>query len=207
MLRIAVVDVDRGHEERHRAREQQQRDDRDRQQDEILRMDRVAERHHEQDQHRALEREVHERRADRGKREDRPREVHLLDEVGVVDHGPHRARRRRRVEVPREESRQQVDGKMRHVVVQHDREDEREHPEEDERVDHRPHGAEHRRRVLDLQLLADDVQEDLAEPPELPEPRPPVEAGRLGAADDDLGVGSGHGNPRVAPIGAGVPGV
>jgi len=65
---------------------------------------------------------------------------------------------------------------------------EREDGEEHDRVEQRPHRAEDRGRVLDLQLLAHKVQEDLSPLVDLPDAPDHPELGGLGGADDGLGA-------------------
>ena len=94
---------------------------------------------------------------------------------------------RRREQVPREQAREQEHREVGHPVAEHDR-DEREDREEHDRVQQRPDRAEERRRVLDLQLLAHEVREDLAIAPELAQARHEAQVRRLGRA---LGDGRG----------------
>ena len=64
--------------------------------------------------------------------------------------------------------------------------------EEDDRVEQRPHRAEERRRVLDLELLANEVHEDLAVPPQLAEAGAGPQVGCLGRAFDHGRRGDGE---------------
>ena len=67
--------------------------------------------------------------------------------------------------------------------------------EEHHRVEERPHGAEHRGRVLDLELLADEVPQDLAVASELAQADADAQARRLGRALGDVG----HSGDRETP--------
>src|SRR4029077_13230231 len=81
----------------------------------------------------------------------------------------------------------QEDGEAGNAVLQHELEDDVEDHEVQRRVQHRPDEAQDAVLVLDLQLLADESHEQLAEAPDLryslPHARPVGDdAGRLGVA-------------------------
>ena len=107
--------------------------------------------------------------AHRGEDEDLPGERDLLHDGRVPHDGAGGRREAGREEVPDEEPGQQVDGEERDAVLQ----DQLEHDVEDDqvqrRVQHRPDEAERAVLVLDLQLLADQLDQQLPEAPDLAE--------------------------------------
>ena len=137
-----------------------------------------------------LQHEVDHGRADRGERQDLPREIDLLDQVRVstTDRAPS-------VSEPRTGStpagptagRPGSAGIPRFSTTT---------PKTNENttrymiglsIDHAD--AQDRRLVLDLDFLAGEVQQDLAGAQDLPEAGDHTEPGRLGRADDDFRVG------------------
>jgi hypothetical protein len=157
---VAVPNVQRRDPRRERAREHEQRGERQRQQREV-RHAQADGRDDEDQQHDHLQPVVDERHADRRERQDLARERDLLDQVRVVDHRPRTSQRGGREQVPRQQAREEVDGVVRQPIAEHTR-DEREHGQVHEGIQQRPDRAEHRGHVLDLQLLADQVGQDLA---------------------------------------------
>jgi hypothetical protein len=148
----------------------------------------VARDEDEQQQNAGLEREVHEGDSHGRERQDLVRERHLLHQVRVVDHRTGAAAHRGGEQVPGEQAREQVHRIVRDARAEHAR-DEGEDRQIHDRVQERPEGSEDRGRVLDLELAADEVQQDLAPGEDLAGAGAGAEPGGLGRPDGDLGGG------------------
>ena len=192
VLQVAGVDVERREQDGQPRREQEQHDQGGEHQPQVLEVDAVAEHHEGREQHEGLQEEVHEVGADRGEGQDLAREVHLVDERAVVDDRPRGRREARAEEVPRQQPRQQEDGEVGDAApedhLEHDVEDHQVH----RRVQHRPEEPEAAVLVLDLQLLADQADEELAVAPHRLHP---AEDRTIGRDDQDGQLGRGH-EPR-----------
>ncbi len=155
----------------------------------------VVEGDHEADHDERLVEEVDEGRAHRGQHQDLAGEGHLLHDAGVDHHRGRAAEQCRLVEVPDEHGREHVDDEVGDPVGEEVGEQDVEDGQGEGRVEHRPQEAEDRVLVLDLDLLADQEDEELPGPPHLDQPEPDADPGGDGPG--------GLAAPRRHPDGAG----
>ena len=104
-------------------------------------------------------------------------ERHLLHDAGVGHHRVVPLSTRRLEEVPDEHGREHVDDEVGDAVGQEVGEQDVEDGQGQRRVEHRPQEAEDRVLVLDLDLLADQEDEQLPGPPQLAQPQPDAHPG------------------------------
>src|SRR5437899_1084635 len=178
--------------ERHGHREQQEGDEGQRIEPDRAEDEPVPDHDEEREVHHRLEHEVHERDTDGRERKDLAREVHLLHQVGVRDDGLRTRAERDGEEVPREQPAEQEDRVIVDGGPEHLR-DEGEDGEEHDRVEERPDGPEHGADVLDLELLADEVEQHLPVVPQLAQTLPQPQVRRLGCAFRGSGCGRDRG--------------
>ena len=187
---VPVADVHRGDPQRHRDREQQERHERDGIEPDHTEREPVSD-GEEGEEHQRLEREVDERDADGRQGKDLAGERHLLDEVRVRDHRDRARCEGNREEVPCQQTSEEelrIVLRRRPEHLRHEREDREEH----HRVEERPDGAEHGAGVLDLELLANEVEQHLPVVPQLADTLPQPQVRRLGRSFG----GSGYGGDR-----------
>jgi hypothetical protein len=87
------------------------------------------------------------------------------------------------VQVPQQQSGEEVDDEVRHLVVEEDGEHEEVDRQRHGRSDHGPHQAEDGVLVLDLDLGADEVDQQLTGEPDLAQPLAHADGGRDDARD------------------------
>ena len=172
MLGVTEVDVDGGQEDGQGGRQHQQSQHGGHEQRQVVQRRLEPERRQCDHEHDGLEEEEHQRRPDGGQGEHLAGEGDLLDEPGPAHDGRGGAHDRGGEEVPDQEPAEQEDGEVRDRVAEGDLEDEEEHGQVQSRVEHGPDEPEHAVLVLDLELLADQAEEQLPVTPQIGDPPP-----------------------------------
>ncbi len=162
VLSVTQVHVDGGKQDRQSRREEHPGEQRHDEQGEVGRVGGHPQHDHEDDHHQALEEEEDAGGPDRGEGQDLPRERHLLHDPGVVHHDAGTGQDAQLEEVEQEQTGEQEDHEVRHLVAEHDLEYEEVDRQRHGRSHHRPDEAERRVLVLDLDFGADQVDQELA---------------------------------------------
>ena len=183
VLGVAQVDVDRRQEDRDGRGQDDARDEGEDHHGQEFQVGRRVQGDHEDDQHDHLEEEEDAGRSHCRQGEDLAGERDLLHDAGVVHHDARAGEHTEREEVPQQQPGEEEDDEVRHLVAEHDLEHDVVDGQRHGRGDHRPHQPEHRALVLDLDLGADQVDQQLAGEPDLAQPLAHTDGG-----GDDAGA-------------------
>ncbi len=205
VLGVAQVDVHRREEHGQSRAQHQDGQQRQREQREVGPVRGRVEHDHEDDHDDGLKEEEDAGRADGGQGEDLPGERDLLHEPRVVDHHPGGRLHPHLKEVPDQQAREEEDDEVGHAVLRDELKDDEVDGQRHGRRDHRPDQTEDGVLVLDLDLGADQVDEELARAPDVRHPPPDAHvggdhSGQFGPLDHPARSGAvgrrGIGGPR-----------
>src|SRR6476620_2827263 len=178
MRRVAEIDVHGGQRDTERGGQHQQRDEGRNHQPQEAPARLVPEDQQRDEQHDQLQEEVDDGGTDRCERQDLAWKPDLAHEARIADDGDGGTTETGGKEVPREETGEQEDGEVRNLDLQDDLENNVEDHEVQRRVEQRPEEHEGAVLVLDLQLLAGEVHQELAVGPHDAEPLERARSGR-----------------------------
>src|SRR5205807_2242170 len=188
VLDVAQVHVGGGQKQAHRRHEHHEDHERDRQEKQVGAEEVEAEHQKGAEEHDQLQDEVHKAGADGGQGEDLAREVDLLDQPPVAGDRDRGCPQGGAEEVPSHQAGEEVEGEVGDARLQELPEDDPVDHQEEQGPGQRPQEAEGRVLVLDLQLLAYEVHQQLAELPDLPDGGAEPEEERLRFVDADEGL-------------------